>query len=391
MRETKLTLNRRVPDEKRLAWAQGGGGDDRGARTPGEAASLRPRGALPPRRAPARARAPGHPDRRPGDHGDPERGLRPDRVEAQGPEPAGTDLQHRAGQRRRGLHPAARAAPARAAIPPGRPAPPAWRRPPSRRSSRPCSACSSRSPASRAAGPRSRTARMPRPSWPPDPSPTGGSATWTARPPPTPPGNTPPPTRRASPCSSTVPRSTQFSGDRTINRAAHFAGGRLRAELEDLGESYSVEMWLWNGLPTERAGHHRLPVRSRLRGGRQGRPPRPRAAPRSPGAGSSSRAGEGGLAGMEPTEIPLKTWNHVLLVREGRKVTVYPQRQGGDPGRGRGRRAGGRLFFGGQTASSFLGGQARRDRRLRQGPVAGPGGPALPGGAGRGYAALIDR
>src|SRR5207248_965916 len=50
------------------------------------------------------------------------------------------------------------------------------------------------------------------------------------------------------------PPSTQFSGDRTVNRAAHFAGGRLRAELDDPGASCSVELWFWNGLPTDARG-----------------------------------------------------------------------------------------------------------------------------------------
>ncbi|HSI36176.1 MAG TPA: PVC-type heme-binding CxxCH protein, partial [Tepidisphaeraceae bacterium] len=34
-----------------------------------------------------------------------------------------------------------------------------------------------------------------------------------------------------------------------INRAAHFAGGRLRARAP--GETYTVEMWVWNGMPAE--------------------------------------------------------------------------------------------------------------------------------------------
>ncbi len=33
------------------------------------------------------------------------------------------------------------------------------------------------------------------------------------------------------------------------NHAVHFAGGRLEAQLDSLPETYSVEMWFWNGLP----------------------------------------------------------------------------------------------------------------------------------------------
>lgn len=45
-----------------------------------------------------------------------------------------------------------------------------------------------------------------------------------------------------------VPNAFSGSG---INRAAHFAGGRLRAGMLDLKSVYSVELWLWNGLPND--------------------------------------------------------------------------------------------------------------------------------------------
>src|SRR5207253_3242922 len=45
------------------------------------------------------------------------------------------------------------------------------------------------------------------------------------------------------------PSSTAFSGSQTVNRAVQFAGGRMRSSLSDLGSRYSVEMWIWNGLP----------------------------------------------------------------------------------------------------------------------------------------------
>src|SRR5690606_31161848 len=35
------------------------------------------------------------------------------------------------------------------------------------------------------------------------------------------------------------------------NRCAHFAGGRLEANLPKLGESYSVSLWFWNGMPAD--------------------------------------------------------------------------------------------------------------------------------------------
>ncbi|MFH1267659.1 MAG: hypothetical protein ABIK89_18240, partial [Planctomycetota bacterium] len=41
------------------------------------------------------------------------------------------------------------------------------------------------------------------------------------------------------------------STDRTISRAAHFAGGRMKAAVEELGGTYSVQMWLSNGMPAD--------------------------------------------------------------------------------------------------------------------------------------------
>ncbi len=49
---------------------------------------------------------------------------------------------------------------------------------------------------------------------------------------------------------STSPESpSPFSGERE-NRALHFAGGRLTAELPELGDAWSVEFWFWNAFPT---------------------------------------------------------------------------------------------------------------------------------------------
>ena len=47
------------------------------------------------------------------------------------------------------------------------------------------------------------------------------------------------------------PESPSFSGAH-INRAPYFAGGRLVGGVE-VGGSYTIEMWFWNGLPRRRA------------------------------------------------------------------------------------------------------------------------------------------
>ena len=42
-----------------------------------------------------------------------------------------------------------------------------------------------------------------------------------------------------------------FVDDGDVNRCAHFAGGRLHANLPDLGAEYSIMMSVWNGMPID--------------------------------------------------------------------------------------------------------------------------------------------
>lgn len=110
-----------------------------------------------------------------------------------------------------------------------------------------------------------------------------------------------------------------FAEKGRVNRAPHFAGGRMRARLEGLGDRTTVEFWFWNGLP-ERA----RPVTGFLFS---------RGADRL-GIGGSARDDAAGklflstgptpkevLAGRTP--LALRTWHHVALVRDGRKVRVH--------------------------------------------------------------------
>ncbi len=106
------------------------------------------------------------------------------------------------------------------------------------------------------------------------------------------------------------PSSPAFSGTGVINRCPHFAGGRLSATLKELKETYTVEFWFWNGLPND--AH---PVTGYLfsRGGES-----------LALGGTASGPGKlafGSLVG--PTMVAPKTWNHVVLVREGSRVAVY--------------------------------------------------------------------
>jgi hypothetical protein len=122
------------------------------------------------------------------------------------------------------------------------------------------------------------------------------------------------------------PPSPAFSGAAAINRAAHFAGGHLKAEVPRLGDTYSVELWFWNGLPHDArpvtgflfsrgAEGSKSPAGDHLfLGGRQGDAGRLVFASGSQGSGIR-------LAGR--SEVRPKTWNHVVLVRAGKKVAVY--------------------------------------------------------------------
>ncbi|HEX8200190.1 MAG TPA: LamG domain-containing protein, partial [Isosphaeraceae bacterium] len=113
------------------------------------------------------------------------------------------------------------------------------------------------------------------------------------------------------------PPSPGFSGPGIINRAPHFAGGWLNTGLERLGPRHSIELWFWNGLPSDAR-----PVTGTLvalgaaerlvLGGTRSAP------------GRLVYTGDGSsppLVGT--TAIAPKTWNHVVLVREDKTVTVY--------------------------------------------------------------------
>ena len=110
---------------------------------------------------------------------------------------------------------------------------------------------------------------------------------------------------------------SSFSGSQ-INRAPHFAGGRLRSALKSVGNRYTVEFWFWNGLSVDARGVTGK-LFSRASGDRLGI------------TGANGPVGRLFFATSNgPTtplvgrsEIPLRTWTHVALVRDNRKVIVY--------------------------------------------------------------------
>ena len=118
-----------------------------------------------------------------------------------------------------------------------------------------------------------------------------------------------------------------FSGDQ-INRAPHLAGGRIRADVPGLARRYSVEFWFWNALATDAR-----PVTGYLFS--LGQDGDRTAAGDHLGIGGTVRGAEGEgrlffyngnakktlIGGTRP--LGLRTWHHVVLTRDGEKITAY--------------------------------------------------------------------
>jgi hypothetical protein len=111
------------------------------------------------------------------------------------------------------------------------------------------------------------------------------------------------------------------------NRAAHFAGGRMTVEVDELGDTYSIACWFWNGLP-----HDARAVTGYCFS--RGSDGDARGAGDHLGIGGAHREAWTGklilfngnerdelLAGRTP--IPVGRWQHVVFVREGKRVRVH--------------------------------------------------------------------
>ena len=120
------------------------------------------------------------------------------------------------------------------------------------------------------------------------------------------------------------PHSEAFCADEQVNRAPHFVGGRMRANMADLGASYSLSMWVWNGMPNDaRETSGWLFSRDHDQGlssygmhfgvGGKGHPGR---LILQSGTGSNST-----LVGKN--ELPRWTWAHVVLVVDAGNVRAF--------------------------------------------------------------------
>ena len=116
------------------------------------------------------------------------------------------------------------------------------------------------------------------------------------------------------------------------NRAACFSGGRIKATIEKLADTYSVEFWFYNTMPnTARpvTGY----IFSRGEEGPEGTPGD------NLGIGGTSAVdiippgrlffynGDAAKRSSGKTELAPETWNHVVLVRDGKTNRGLSQRQ----------------------------------------------------------------
>lgn len=110
------------------------------------------------------------------------------------------------------------------------------------------------------------------------------------------------------------------------NRAIHFAGGSVKCKLPELGESQSVELWFWNGIPTDLRE-----VTGDLVTLSSGEPGAPADNVILSLAGKGEHAGklQFTVAGEKPqvvlgkTSVAVKQWCHVVLVRDKQGMRVY--------------------------------------------------------------------
>lgn len=121
------------------------------------------------------------------------------------------------------------------------------------------------------------------------------------------------------------PQSNTFCKAGETNRAAMFAGGRLQARIPELGNEYSISLWLWNGMPNEGRD---------VSGWFFSRGPDHGLSPWSAHLGIGGKSGHTGRLILQQgdeaktitagkTEIPRWQWQHVALVSDGKTSRVF--------------------------------------------------------------------
>jgi hypothetical protein len=122
------------------------------------------------------------------------------------------------------------------------------------------------------------------------------------------------------------PQDQGFHDAAEINRCVHFAGGRMRSRLQELGDTYTVVLQFWNGMPNDgRATAGWLFSRDHAHAvsqfgehlGVAGNQTQPGCLIVQRGTGEPQ---------LGKTVIQRWTWNEVMLVSEPNRVRVYLNR-----------------------------------------------------------------
>ena len=121
------------------------------------------------------------------------------------------------------------------------------------------------------------------------------------------------------------PTSPGFSGSKSVNRAVHLAGGHLEVTLREHSASSSVELWFWNGFPNSARDVTGVLI-SRAGGTVPGSPDDRLmigGARSSPGRIVFSRGASTDPIIAGSTEVAAKVWHQVVLVRDGETISIY--------------------------------------------------------------------
>ena len=106
-----------------------------------------------------------------------------------------------------------------------------------------------------------------------------------------------------------------------VNRATYLAGGRLVAQLQSKAKYYSVELWFWSGLPADAKlmSGHLLTVRSKGTSIHIDIKARNSASPLL--FFSQGKIPKSIVAGK--TEFAAQSWHHLALVRDSDRFTIF--------------------------------------------------------------------